>query len=544
MLFCYLNQTLFFSSCLTLNEKRVNDKRHVFCCRKTKSKAEMKSEGTKASTIFCCAGTPPERREDVEGFPEKIPRIYLSKLVQMGPVKIIVLIVFAVYLGISIWGAINLKQGLVIKDLVAQDSYYYKYRTWQEDHFSDALPVSFVIDQTYDYSDAQIQTYVENIIINAKADGFMSNDIDISWLSSYKAEAAYYDGSSEAAFVAGLNSFLADPRYARFTHDVVISGGSITASRVYAFTNKISSSQDDAQMMLNMRKVASDSPLSATAFAPAFIFYEQYIAILPQTLQTLGIGVAAVFLITAIFMPHPLLLLYVVFTMGMIMVGIVGFMAHWNLTLSSITMIHLIMSVGFSVDFTAHICHAYMVANGDTRNDRVAEAMKSAGGPIFNGAVSSILGILMLAFAKSYIFKSFFQVMLLVVLFGSAHALFFLPVLLSLIGPTKSEHRSPSPKVDPKNQREDTHESMHQLTDIKTTKSPRSLPVVPSPTDKKPPLPEGDMTDAPRLRTTGKEPSPKKDNSEGLGSGTSDNQVNTSGQDVEKTKYSEWIKNV
>ena len=149
----------------------------------------------------------------------------------------------------------------------------------------------------------------------------------------------------------------------------------------------------------------------------------------------MGIGVAAVFLVTAFFMPHPILLLFVVITMAMIMVGIVGFMHFCNLTLSSVTMIHLIMSVGFSVDFTAHICHAFMVTKGTDRNERVAEAVTSSGGPIFNGAISSILGILMLAFAKSYMFRSFFKVMLLVVLFGASHALLFLPVILSLVGP-------------------------------------------------------------------------------------------------------------
>ena len=430
----------------------------------------MQRDKASKYAVFCCAGTPPKSREDVEGFPEKIPRKYLSRCVQLIPIKVIVLVVFAAYIGVSIWGAINLKQGLVIKDLVSEDSYYYKYRTWQENYFTDALPVSFVVDQTYEYSKSQTQTYLENIIANAQDDGFILNDTQISWFKDYKV-SSFYNDSSETAFVNGLSLFLNDPRYSRFTNDVVISGNSITASRVYVFTNKIDSSQDDAQMMLNMRQVAYNSPLSATAFSPAFIFYEQYIAILPQTLQTLGISVAAVFLITAIFMPHPLLLLYVIVTMAMIMVGIIGFMTFWNLTLSSITMIHLIMSVGFSVDFTAHICHAYMVANGDNRNERVAEAMTSSGGPIFNGAVSSVLGILMLAFAKSYIFKSFFQVMLLVVLFGAAHALLFLPVLLSLVGPSKPKERSHSPKIGPYIKEHTREHSMNEITHAKSSDS-------------------------------------------------------------------------
>lgn len=54
---------------------------------------------------------------------------------------------------------------------------------------------------------------------------------------------------------------------------------------------------------------------------------------------------------TSILVPHPLIVLIVMIQVVMIVVGIFGFMAHWGLTLSSINMIHLIMSVGFSVDF-------------------------------------------------------------------------------------------------------------------------------------------------------------------------------------------------
>ena len=431
-----------FSACVAINEERVNSKRHFICCNKTKSKTVLEAERAPASRVFCCAGTPPESRSDVEGLPEKGIRKYFSKFVLLTPVKIIVLILFSGYLGVSIWGAINLKQGLNTKDLVADDSYYRKYQTWEDESFPSSAPVFFVIDKTYQYSSDDIQQKISELITDAQADAFISAESSLSWLQTYKSAATFYRNSSEADFIQGLGSFLQEPRYRRFTNDVVLNGDSITACRIYVFTEFIEDSQDKGKMMENMRDVASRSSLSVTAFSPSFVFYEQYVAILPQTLQTLGIGVAAVFLVTAIFMPHPLLLMFVVITMAMIMTGIIGFMYFWDLTLSSVTMIHLIMCVGFSVDFTAHICHSFMVADEDDRNERVAEAVTSSGGPIFNGTVSSVIGILMLSIAKSYIFKSFFQVMLLVILFGASHSLFFLPVVLSLIGPSKAKRSS------------------------------------------------------------------------------------------------------
>ena len=436
--FCYINQTFLFSACVAINETRVNSKRHFICCHKTKSKTEMKQEGFSKSRIFCCSGIPPKSRKDVEGFQEKGVRKYLSKFVLFTPVKCIVLVLFSCYLGVSIWGATNLQQGLVVKDLVAEDSYFYKYQTWEDDVFPYSVPVSLVIDKPYQYSNSETQRNIDALETDALDNKLIASASPVSWLNTYRSALSFYRNSSEVDFINGLSTFLQQPQYASFQNDVVIKGQSITASRFYVFTTFIDNTQDRGKMMQNIRETAKHSPLSVIAFSPTFIFYEQYVAILPQTLQTLGAGLAAVFLVTIIFMPHPVLLLFVVFTMGMIMTGIIGFLHFWKLTLSSVTMIHLIMCVGFSVDFTAHICHAYMIANGSNRNERVSVALTSSGGPIFNGAVSSVLGILMLSIAKSYIFRSFFEVMLLVIIFGASHALFFLPVILSLFGPDKA----------------------------------------------------------------------------------------------------------
>ena len=93
------------------------------------------------------------------------------------------------------------------------------------------------------------------------------------------------------------------------------------------------------------------------------------------------------------------------------------------------------MCIGFSVDFTAHICYAYMSSTADTPEDRVKEALYALGLPIVQGASSTILAVVSLVLAGSYIFLVFFKMVFLVVFFGAMHGLFLLPVLLSLFGP-------------------------------------------------------------------------------------------------------------
>lgn len=136
-----------------------------------------------------------------------------------------------------------------------------------------------------------------------------------------------------------------------------------------------------------------------------------------------------------IFIPNILCSLWVAFSIISIEIGVVGYMALWDINLDSISMINLIMCIGFSVDFTAHICYAYMASKAKYPKERVSECLYSLGLPIVQGSFSTILGVVALLLADSYIFSVFFKMVFMVIFFGAMHGLFLLPVLLSLFGP-------------------------------------------------------------------------------------------------------------
>lgn len=140
-------------------------------------------------------------------------------------------------------------------------------------------------------------------------------------------------------------------------------------------------------------------------------------------------------IISFIFIPNILCTLWITFSVISIEVGVVGYMSLWDVNLDSISMINLIMCIGFSIDFTAHICYVYMSSRCKHPRDRVKEALYSLGLPILQGSVSTILGVSALILAGSYMFMVFFKMVFLVIFFGAMHGLFLLPVMLSIFGP-------------------------------------------------------------------------------------------------------------
>lgn len=176
----------------------------------------------------------------------------------------------------------------------------------------------------------------------------------------------------------------------------------------------------------------------------------QYVLVRTTSIQAISLAAAVMMVVSLIFIPNPLCSLWVAFSIVSIEIGVVGYMTLWGVNLDSISMINLIMCIGFSVDFSAHISYAYLAAKVDTPEERVRECLYALGLPILQGGLSTILGITALILAPSYIFITFFKTVFLVIFFGAMHGIFLLPVLLSLFGPgsctKKKKDVSPLPR--------------------------------------------------------------------------------------------------
>ena len=63
---------------------------------------------------------------------------------------------------------------------------------------------------------------------------------------------------------------------------------------------------------------------------------------------------------------------------------VVGFMYFWSLNIDSVTVIMLVIALGLSVDYSAHLGHTFMHKQG-TNDDRMVETMADIGVAVFNG---------------------------------------------------------------------------------------------------------------------------------------------------------------
>ncbi|XP_071416186.1 patched domain-containing protein 3-like [Pithys albifrons albifrons] len=449
--FCYVYTMTFFGAVLVLNHKREQGNRHWLTCMRV----GVDQDQAENSCLYnaCCIGNCSGQSSEPEG--EHPMSIFFKKY--YGPfvtnkwIKLLVVLLYGAYLGASVYGCTQVREGIDLRNLANDDSYVIPYYDDDEEYFSTYGPrVMVVITESVDYWNQTVRRDIESCAQNLENISYVDKNLSESWLRVYTvfAESSSININSKAPFFDNL-PILFRIR-SSFEWDINKTQDEIEASRFFIQTVNVTSAVDEKNLLNQLRETAKQCSIPLKVYHPAFIYYDQYLVIVQNTIQNVAVAAAAMLVVSLLLIPNPLCCLWVTFAIASVIVGVAGFMTFWNVNLDSISMINLVICIGFSVDFSAHVSYAFVTSRESSANERAIEALSLLGYPVLQGAVSTILGVVVLAAAKTYIFRTFFKIMFLVILFGALHGLVFIPVFLTFIGKLgRSLHNTKSSKGSP-----------------------------------------------------------------------------------------------
>ncbi|CAJ0936318.1 unnamed protein product, partial [Mesorhabditis belari] len=189
------------------------------------------------------------------------------------------------------------------------------------------------------------------------------------------------------------------------------------------------------ELLERWRKVVDSFPaLNASIFDDFCAFVDQTDSMVPATLSSSLVTLITMLVICFLFMNSLFTIIIATLSIISICLGVFGFLALWNVNLDPISMSCLIMSIGFSVDFPAHIAfhfHREGLEHPDSKPaERIARSLLSIGFPLLQCGLSTVLFVLCLICIKTYMGEVFVKTVFLVVSLGLLHGLVIVPSFL------------------------------------------------------------------------------------------------------------------
>jgi Niemann-Pick C1 protein len=240
---------------------------------------------------------------------------------------------------------------------------------------------------------------------------------------------------------------------AAYSNALVIDNEHLTipASHFRTSHTPLRSQQDFINAYTSARRIANEisKDVSTTVFpySKFYIFFDQYTSIVRLSATLLGSALATTLVVTTVLLGSITTAIILTLTVAMTLTAIIGSMAILGVSLNAVSLVNLIICVGISVEFSAHIARAYTFPSRSTmekaprhrfrgRDARAWTAMVNVAGSVVSGIlVTKVLGVSVLAFTRSKIFEVYyFRVWVALCVWAAAHSLVLLPVLLSLFG--------------------------------------------------------------------------------------------------------------
>ncbi|XP_040922239.1 patched domain-containing protein 3-like [Toxotes jaculatrix] len=432
IIFCYIYTITFFGAFLALNGRRESSNRHWLTCMKISS--DNPNHRSEVYNICCVGGdydknTGAEKKQPASNFFKDYYGPFLIK----PWVKGAVIFLYLVYLATSILGCFQVQQGIELYDLAADKSHVTRYNRKDRQHFYDYGPsVMVIVSEEFPYWDKTKRYQLQGCIEEFRRLQFVDEDIYTSWLDSYLSygQERHLNLDDKDVFLKNLSHFF--DLFPFLKQDVNLTGHAIHASRFFIQTVDIANASMEIEMLNELKITAGRCRVAKLlVYNQEFIFFDQYGVVVSSTIKNVGVITAVMLVISLLLIPNPVCSLWVTCSIGSVTAGVTGFMALWDVSLDSISMIIFTVCIGFTVDFSAHVAYAFVSSKKPCPDDKAVDALSNLGYPILQGALSTILGVSVLATSSFYTFRTFFKIFFLVMFIGMVHGLVFIPVFLT-----------------------------------------------------------------------------------------------------------------
>ncbi|CAD5228802.1 unnamed protein product [Bursaphelenchus okinawaensis] len=248
---------------------------------------------------------------------------------------------------------------------------------------------------------------------------------------------------------AKLKYFLSSPFYQHWKGFVKVNKDSESIVDKFWFSvafKGIVEWSDRIKLIQRCRALArnySDLNVSTWEQSGNAMFVDQMLGLNTVAWQTTLLTWATMAVVCGVFMKDFGVVMIASFSILSICVGVMGSLSLLGFDLDPVTVAALLMSIGLSVDYTAHMTSHFQRHRRRTTNtvECIQKTLDSVAWPMLQSACSTILCVAPLYFSFAYTTNVFFSTISLVTVIGLLHGLVIVPSLLLALSYVVGEAR-------------------------------------------------------------------------------------------------------
>uniref|UniRef100_A0A7E4ZUE0 SSD domain-containing protein n=1 Tax=Panagrellus redivivus TaxID=6233 RepID=A0A7E4ZUE0_PANRE len=412
-------------------------------------------------------------RKTINDFAQGVLHVY-CKIIGHRIFTGLLVIAVGTYWYFAVYGAMAIQTRLDSQKILPKDSPIQKpNKVLHETVWAEYHTVTVIVNKPVDITNAtqyarfwSLVNEYESMPLNK------GNDSTLLWLRDY--EDYYKNGDLMTGFLSflgyeeeeqevttsptgidfsKLEQFLESPIYKHWKASVKLdkhegTNETYVSSFWFALAYHNTSEWDTRiKLMIEWREIADRfADMNVTVWEANSMFVDQMLSLKTVALQTGLLTLICMLVVCAIFIPNPCSLITASIAIASISLGVFGFLSWWHFDLDPVTMAAILMSIGLSVDFTAHISYHYQLTTKKVRrngkivkvaingtHEKLVNTLENVGWPMIQAGASTIVCILPLLFLKSYAPEVFVKTIFLVVAWGVLHGLLVLPGFLAAL---------------------------------------------------------------------------------------------------------------
>jgi len=151
---------------------------------------------------------------------------------------------------------------------------------------------------------------------------------------------------------------------ATYSSAISLRDGDVAASHLRTFHSPLKTQADFINAFNAAHRTAEEiserTGLKVFSYSYIDIFFDQYAHIIAISQEVLGLGLAAVLIITSLLLGSRRAGTIVTGVVALIILSVMGVMGVWNISLNAMSLVNLVIALGIAVEFCAHVTRAFM----------------------------------------------------------------------------------------------------------------------------------------------------------------------------------------